>query len=227
MNIRRAFPALTALLAALAPLPAAAAGGAHVIDDAEVLDSGICHLELWATRGPDSWLTHGATACTFERLPMVEFGAFAEYLSDHGEEDLIVGPAIKVALVPVERGIGVGLAASAGFSLQEGHLETASLFVPLTADVSERVRVNVNAGWAWTHGEFGHEATFGAQVEYALAQEIGLMAEAFAGTRSGSGVQAGARWSPGNDRFDVDLLVAQTWNGARERAVTIGLTMRR
>jgi hypothetical protein len=71
------------------------------------------------------------------------------------------------------------------------------------------------------------EATYGAQVKYAATSEVGLMAEVFGGTGSGGGVQAGARWSPNNGSFDVDLLVKETWNGGRARAVTIGLTMRR
>lgn len=227
MSIRLPVAALTALLLALAPNPAAAAGGAHVVDDSEVVAPGICQLDFWATGGSSFRLANAVGACTFERLPNVEFGGYAVYTSVKGEEDLIVGPALKLALRPVERGIGVGLASSAGFSLQEGRLVTASLFVPLTMDVSERLRVNVNAGWAWTHGAFGHEATYGAQVEYAVTREVGFMAEAFAGSRSGSGIQAGARWSPRNGSFDLDLLVAETWNGGRTRAVTIGLTMRR
>jgi hypothetical protein len=224
MSVRFAF--LFLALAMLPFAPANAAGGAHVVDDAQVETPGLCHVELWTTAGRGQRIFHAAPACTFASLPDIEFGGFVELASANGEEGMIFGPAIKLALRPVESGIGIGLAASAGVSLGGASVDTASLFLPVTVDVTDRLRFNANAGWAWTRGPLAHEAIYGAQLEYAATSAIGLMAEVFAGSRRGHGYQAGLRWSPGRAAFDIDLLAREDRGEDRARSFTLGLTMR-
>jgi hypothetical protein len=66
----------------------------------------------------------------------------------------------------------------------------------------------------------GHEAIYGAQLQYAATSELELMAETFTGSRTGHGYQAGIRWPPGNRPLDLDILVREDRNGRRARAVS-------
>jgi hypothetical protein len=217
----------TLLLAALLafPAPALAGGGARVVDDAEIAAPGVCQVESWATAGRGYRLVHAAPAGTPRHLPNVEIGGFAEYFRERGEEDVVVGPNLKIALRPAEAGIGVALAGSLGFSLEDGRIGSAALVVPLTFDLADRLRANLNAGWAWTRGPVAHESVWGGQLEYAATQALGLVGELFGASGGALGYQAGLRWSPDERPFDLDLLVRGD-RGAGT-ALTFGISVRR
>ncbi|TWT11425.1 hypothetical protein [Reyranella sp. CPCC 100927] len=210
--------------------PAHAAGGAHVVDDAGVETPGLCHLETWLTRGgPRSGLVNASPACTFEALPRLEVGATVQRTWARGAHtsDTLVGPTLKLNLWPVESGFGVGLAGATAWSVRAGHWETASLIVPVSISLHERLRVNFNAGWLYSRsGAQRNEAFLGAQVEAAIAADVMLMGEVFGRDRGRPGAQIGVRWTPGGGRWDVDLLSGWRTDGVTPWSMTLGLTVR-
>ncbi|QEI09062.1 hypothetical protein FXN63_01645 [Pigmentiphaga aceris] len=219
-----------ALLAgsSLCPLaPVFAAGGAHVVEDSEVEEPGRCHVDSWVSRqgGRDGGITL-SPACTSKAMPDLEFSA-AVQRNWGSSRDTLVGPGFKYNFMPEAQGVGLALAGSGAWSTRDGHFDNALLVVPLTLRLHEDVRVNLNAGWSYTHGRGRKEQAFlGAQVEYAVASDVSLMAEVFGRDGDPMGSQLGVRWTPGGGDVDVDLLYGRRLDGSTPRTVTLGVTFR-
>ncbi|HKP77673.1 MAG TPA: hypothetical protein VJU34_00940 [Phenylobacterium sp.] len=207
--------------------PAAAAGGAHVIDDAGVETPGTCHLETWVTAyGGGRGLANVSPACTREDLPRLEIGAGLQYLRDH-PDDAIAGPALKLNLIPNGRTVGLAVTGAAGWSFRRDRFETASVVMPLSWAVSYQTEVNVNVGWMYArNAQHRHDATYGAQLNHSLAEHLSLMVEVVGHNHLRTGGQAGLRWNPGGGPIDLDLLAGRYVDGASRSAVTLGVTVR-
>lgn len=227
--INRLFPSAIALaLASFAFSPAFASGGEHVVDDATVETPGTCHLESWVTiHNRERGLLNLSPACTRRTWPRLEIGGAFQHSWD-GSTLNTFGPALKLNLRPVETGVGIALITSGALNLSSGKLETASLIVPVTIPVAERVRFNLNGGWTYARASARqHAAFYGAQVEMQVGRDFSLMGEVFGRDHGPAGTQAGLRWTPRNGRLDVDLVVGRRVDGISPRSVTLGLTLRR
>lgn len=213
--------------ASIAATGAWAAGGAHVVDDAEVETPGVCHAENWLTdlqsgRG----LLNVSPACTPRSLPFVEIGGAVQHGWGNDSSQTLAGPAFKFALRRVDRGIGLGLGLSAAVDLGSGRIENATALLPVTFDLSSRVRVNLNVAYQWVRTGNPHPFFAGAQIDFRASRTISLMAEAFGRDRGRLGLQAGLRWTP-RPRVDIDFLAGRYVDGRSARALTLGLTFRR
>lgn len=206
-----------------------ASGNEHVIDDSVVETPGVRHLEGWATRfGPRHGLVNLSPACTRKTWPNLEIGGAIQHAWDKGETDATVGPALKYSLRSEDTGLGLGVIGGGTWSLKSGRLETASLIVPVTFHVNDRLRLNLNAGWSHVRAAARRDAAFyGAQVEVGVARDVTLMAETFRRDGGKTGGQLGVRWNPGGGRFDLDLVAGRRVDGETPRAVTLGVTVRR
>lgn len=215
-------------IAIVATGPATAAGGAHVIDDAGVGTPGACHLEAWVTgHGGGRGLANLSPICTLQDRERLEIGAGFQYLRDH-PDDAVVGPALKLNLIPNDNDVGLAVAAAAGWSVRRDRLEAASVIIPLSWSVGPRTEINVNAGWMYARGaRQRNDVTYGAQVNYSLGQHLALMAEVVGRNHLRTGGQFGLRWNPGGGRVDFDLLAGRFTDGASKSAVTLGVTVRR
>ena len=198
-----------------------------MIDDATVETPGVCHLESWITRyDGHRGLANASPACTRTAWPRLEIGAAIQHTWDD-VDDTTLGPALKLNLLPVETGVGLGLIGAGSWSLRNGTLRTASMIVPLTITISDRVRASLNAGWLYGHAnEPQHTIFFGAQLEAEIARDLSLMIEAFGRQHGHPGGQIGLRWTPGGGSFDVDLLAGRRIDGTSPDAITLGLTFR-
>ncbi|NGM49370.1 hypothetical protein G5B46_07115 [Caulobacter sp. 602-2] len=207
-----------------------ASGNEHVVDDATVETPGVCHLEAWTTRfSPRQGLVNLSPACTRKAWPRLELGAGIQHAwTADGASDTLAGPALKLNLLPEEKGLGLGLAGSAAYSVRAGRLETAGLIVPLTIPVGQRLRINLNAGWSYSRVAARRDAAFyGAQAELSLTRDLTLMAESFRRGGSRPGGQLGLRWNPAGGRFDFDFVAGRRIDGDSPRAVSLGVTVRR
>lgn len=209
--------------------PAFASGNEHVIDDAAVETPGVCHLEGWATRfAPRHGLVNLSPACTRKAWPNLEIGGAVQHGWDNGQADTTVGPALKYTLRSEAAGFGLGVIGAGAWSVGSGRLETASLIVPVTLKLTDRVRVNLNAGWSYGRADAERNAAFyGAQAEVGLAHDVTVMAEAFQREGGKAGGQLGLRWNPGGGRVDFDLVAGRRVDGEAPRAITLGVTFRR
>ena len=74
---------------------ALAAGGAHVVEDSEVLEPGLCQVDLWVTRfDPGAGYVNAAPTCTLTSLPRLEWGfQFQHYWFNEPQvSDQLLGP---------------------------------------------------------------------------------------------------------------------------------------
>lgn len=146
-----AFLALAAALLGMAK-PGWTAGGAHIVEDSEVLDPGLCQVDLWVTRfDPGAGYANATPTCTLKSLPRLEWGVqFQHYwFNESATTDQIFGPTAKLNLIPEDTGVGLGLYFNSGVNLRTGDLEVATLLVPLTLPLNDSVRFNFNAGWSY------------------------------------------------------------------------------
>jgi opacity protein-like surface antigen len=216
-----------------------AAGGAHVVEDSEVLEPGQCQVDLWVTRfGPGAGYANATPTCTLTSLPRLEWGAQFQHFwfSDKETTDQILGPNLKVNLVPEDKGVGVGVYFNSGVNLRTGDLEVATLLVPVTIPFNDHVRLNLNAGWQYLRLASIPDAFFwGAQVEAKVGSEVTIMAETFGRALGAAGAQLGLRWRPNDGPIDFDFLVGgsldkalsgEFFDSVNTLFVTIGVTLR-
>lgn len=219
--------------ALIAPWPAQAAGGAHVVDDSATETPGACHIESWVSRsGHGRWLVTLAPACTARTLPGVELGAAISYEGDDGSQPRVDGNGLlsltpKITLRSEERGVGVGLSGTFSLGLERGTAEGAAIVVPVTIPVAPGWRVNLNAGWQWDRATSRHNVLVGGQLEFGVTPRLTLMVESFARDSGKAGAQGGARWTSRDGRVDIDLLAGRYLDGSTPSALTLGLTIRR
>lgn len=214
-------------LGMLHPAVAYAAGGAHVIDDSAVETPGTCHFENWLTRSDGAlWSGSIAPACTSLAQPNLEIGGALAHARNSVSHDTTLGLAPKLAIGDEKRGVGLALDASAGFSLERGRIDAASLIVPATV-ARGAWRFSLNGGWVWTRTGIGHSLFAGAQTEWQATPRIGLMLEGFGRNRGKLGFQTGLRWTSRDGTVDVDCLGGRYLDGQTPTSITIGLTIRR
>lgn len=226
---------LSSLSLQLAFVPAAhAAGGAHVVDDANVETAGKCHLESWVTRNDsNAGLVNLTNACVTSSLPTLEFGATVQRqraLDDDNNRayTTVFGPLFKWNLRSSDTGVGVALAGNTNWSTQYSRWEDAALSVPVTIPLNDAITFNLNYGLSYARDNSEHRIaqTYGAQIEAVIAHNVSLMAEVFQRQHSLTGAQAGVRFTPDNGPVDIDVLYGRRLDGTTPRAITVGLTLR-
>lgn len=210
------------------PVEAAlAAGGAHVVDDAEVETPGVCHFENWYTHhGAGRGLANSDVGCTLKAHPHVELNGAVQHVWDRAGATTYASPSIKMALRPVAEGLGVAASGTATFDLDRGRLDSFAVTAPLTVALSPKVRAHANFGYQWARTGDRNALFWGAQLDVQASDTLALMGEVFGLDRGPAGVQAGLRWTP-KHWIDVDLLGGRYVDGASPRALTLGITIRR
>ena len=220
------------LLAVLAPgQTAQAAGGAQIVDDSEVVDPGTCQLETWITRFEGAGGYANATkTCTLSALPRLEFGLqFQHYwFGEALGSDQLLGPALKVNLIPQDAGVGLGLAFNGGVNMNTGEFELGTLIVPVSIPLNDKARLNLNAGWSFIRiGQFQNALFYGAQIETKIGwEEVSLMLEVFGRQPGYTGTQIGLRWRPNDAALEFDLLAGSFLDNVNGKFFTVGVTFR-
>lgn len=190
-----------------------ATGGPHVVEDSEVLEPGQCQVELWVTRfDPGAGYANATPACTLASLPRLELGMqFQHYWFLERPSDQLLGPSLKLNLVPEDKGVGVGVYFGSGVNLRTGDLEVATLLVPVTVPLSDHLRVSLNAGWQYLRpANTPNDFFWGAQLEAKVGGETTLTVEAFGRPSGGAAGQVGIRWRPNDGPIDFDFLAGSS-----------------
>lgn len=226
----RRFARLCALLLLMqvgAAAPALAAGGAHIVDDAAVVEPGTCQIETWAANFvPGGGYINATPACTFQALPKLEIGATYQHYWESPMAGLF-GPAVKLNLRPEKTGVGVALDFTAGVDPGTGDLALVSLIVPVTVAFNDKVRINLNTGWSYVRADpYQNAAFYGAQVEADIGFDIMLMVEIFGRAPGFGGAQMGLRWTPAGGPIDLELLAGGFFDEINPRFFTFGVTAR-
>lgn len=218
--------------------PAHAAGGAFAVDDSEVAKPGECKVESWYSHASnDDLVAVASPACVVKLGLPVELGfALARSRGDDvWGTDLVL--KAKTTLISVEgpRKIGIGLAVATSFDLV-AHQNTGTLVnVPISIQLTEQLRANLNAGWSFDNTTDTHYATWGVGLEWNFVKPLTLIAEIYgiAGDRPPTDppsltdvrAQAGLRWTP-HDKIDFDLIYGRNIGGENADWITAGVNLR-
>lgn len=228
--------ALVFFLLSLVLVPGAmtwAAGGAHIVDDSEVVDPGTCQLETWVTGYSvevGGGYANATNTCTLSSVPRLEFGLQFQHVwfGGTGSSEQLLGPALKVNLIPEETGVGLGLAFNGGVNMSTGAFELGTLVVPVSIPLNDKARINLNAGWQYL--SFANSVNglfYGAQIETKIGwEEISLMLEVFGREPGFTGTQIGLRWRPNDAALEFDLLAGSFLDNVNGKFFTVGVTFR-
>jgi hypothetical protein len=222
-------------IAALAALAlstdrAHAAGGAFQVDDVEIGAVGSCKVESWASfAGNTDFIGVVSPACVADLGRPVELNAaFARFRSggDWGSALVTKG---KTTLIPVEPNkIGLALIAGTAFDLVNRNVNGVFVTVPLTWQLHEQFRVNLNGGWFWDPSVGQHVASWGAGFEWNFVKPLTLIGEVFGfagGPNPDPRFQLGLRYTP-VEAFDIDVIYGRNLTGEQANWITVGLNVR-
>ncbi len=232
---------LVAGLALASPHRVEAAGGAFAVDDAEIGAPGSCKVESWVSFASNNdFLGVVSPACVVNIGRPVELGASYVRRNDSGEwgsSGILKG---KTNLLPVETNkIGVGLVGAIGFDLDTGQNTDILINVPVTLQITEQFKFNMNGGWLWDRVSDLHYLAWGAGFEWNFVKPVTLIAEVFGfagrlpieddvrGPRSITQprFQAGLRFTP-HEKIDIDVIYGRNILGEDANWVTVGLNVR-
>jgi hypothetical protein len=204
-----------------------AAGGAYAVDDVEVGAPGSCKVEAWVSFASNHDLIAATSpACVIDLIRPIELGAQLQRFRFDGEWGTGLVLKAKTNILPVETGkIGLGLSGGTAFDLLTGENSAVFLAVPATFQIVENFRVNLNAGWLWDRIQEQHFLTWGAGLEWGVAQKVTLIAELFGQGNSDPRYQAGIRFTPTKE-FDIDLIYGRNITGEKANWITLGVNLR-
>jgi len=194
------------LLFLLAAASAARAAQPLATDDAAVVTPKTCQLEVWNRSVHRAQALWAQPACNFTGNLELSFGG-ARARSDAGESSTIVALQAKTVLAASDDGAAsFGMLAGAGRETAAPHGRSAfqSYYAKALASWYPRddLEYDVNLGAANGYGK-GTFALAGAAVQYAIARNVQLLAEAFRDEPRGGRYQVGARYILVLDRFEA------------------------
>ncbi|WP_067278114.1 hypothetical protein [Mitsuaria sp. 7] len=201
---------LALLTGLLLPFHAFAAGGHHAVDDAAIVDSGQCNLELWAERAnlDRRQLQHAGLGCN---LSGVEVGLNADRETARGASSLHMhGVQLKWA-TGLRPQLSIGLVTALGWQDQTPRAQQ-SLLVPLTWTPREDLAIHLNLGRTLLrHAD--DRTQRGIAVEWQMTQDWQGLSEYFHDGRRPL-TRLGLRRTL-SDRLTLDLSFAKTTATAR------------
>src|SRR4051812_45419186 len=172
--------------------PVQAAGGAFAVDDSEVGKPGECKVESWVSFADnDDFAAVTSPACVANLGRPVELGVQLQRTRSGGEWGTALTLKAKTNLIPVEGNLfGLGISGSTGWDLLTGENTGGTINVPLTFQVSEPFKINLNAGWLHDSDDLNW-FTWGGGFEWAFVKPFTLIGEVFGQT--GASRHAGQR----------------------------------
>lgn len=205
------------------PLTSHGSGGHFAVDDAELTDAGRCQIETWYARSDrnNDEITF-LPACNPTGNLEITLGI--SRIQEAQQRDTLTELALKTQILPLASDrMDVALSV-AGFRSHNGSEFIGSEAVlPVTVQLSERLMTHVNLGWAWERGE-DDAALMGLAFDYALHEQLSVIAEGYGSHRGDSRYGAGLRFTP-VDGLDVDLAVDAGRRDHRDNAVIAGLAI--
>lgn len=201
---------------ALIQLPARAAGGAYLVDDASVAPAGHCQLETWiqALSGGQSLLTANP-ACSTGPVEWT-FGVAAQAHPFQHQE----APAVKWMLRDPDQ-TSRGLALQANVTYSNGRVLTQSSYGAATFALDAATRWSLNTELGELRRQGSHFRPLGGLgVEWKASEAITLLVEHLRSSQGPSVSQAGIRWLAG--KRSIDLIGGANRLARHDRWLTLG-----
>lgn len=227
----------------LLPATVYAADGAFAVDDVEVGKPGECKIESWASAATNHDFTAVTSpACVVKLGIPVELGAQLQRSRGDGVWGTSGTLKAKTNLIPVENHpFGLGISGGSTWDLITGAHTGGFINVPVTFQIQEKLRINVNGGWLYDNAAKIHYLTWGAGFEWNFVKPLTLIGEVYgqAGRLSAVGkdeapapnsireprTQIGLRVTP-QDNVDLDLIWGHNIIGENAQWLTLGVNLR-
>ena len=244
-NTRRYAFAPIVLVAGVILLPARAnaAGGAFVVDDVVIDKPGACKVESWASAASNQdFSAVTSPACVVKLGIPVELGGQLQRSRADGIWGTTGMFRAKANLIPVENHpFGLGISGGSSWDLMSGANTGGFINVPVTFQLRDNFRINVNGGWLYDNVAKISYATWGAGFEWGFADKWTLIGEVFgqAGALPAADpgdppplnaiveprTQIGLRFTP-QDNVDIDLIWGHNVTGENAHWGTNGVNLR-
>lgn len=220
-----------------------AAGGAYVVDNADIGKSGECEVDGWtAFASNHDFNAIASPYCVVNLGVPVQVGALAQRSRDDGAWGTSASPNFKINLVPTtNHSFGLGVEAFSTWDLRSGAYTGSTVFVPITFKLSDAFTINVNGGWLYDGVNEISYATWGAGFEWVFAKPFTLIGEAFGQAGKLPAVspgnapsdnsireprtQLGIRYTP-QDNVDIDVIWGHNIAGENAHWFTLGVNWR-
>lgn len=240
----RAFaPLLLAACVLLPPATAHAAGGAFAVDDVEIGKPGDCKVESWAAAASNHDVTAVTSpACVATLGIPIELGGQLQRSRADGVWGTSGTLKAKANLIPVaNHPFGLGISGGSSWDLVTGANTGGFFNVPVTFQLRDDFRINVNSGWLYDNAAKIHYATWGGGFEWNFVKPLTLIGEIYgqAGRLPAAGedeapapkaireprAQIGLRFTP-QDNVDLDLICGHNITGENANWLALGLNLR-
>ena len=233
---RTAVAILLALLAIGLPREALAANGATAVDDTDIDPVGNCKVDSWYSSASNSdRVAFVAPGCVFNfgRPVDITFG-FARVRQDG---DWSTGAAVKVRTfrIATEDGkVSALFSAAVAYDVTAGEVADILVNIPVTFQILENFKINLNGGWLYNRPDDLHWATYGMSFDWSVNDRFSLIGEVFglAGNRdlqrphaNDPRAQLILRFKP-NENLDFDVAYGRNILGENAHWITVGLNVR-
>lgn len=195
-----------------------AAGGHHAVDDAAILEPGICKLEAWRVVAPGERMLHAGGGC---RVGPVELNVAVEYARDGGPSQSASGVQAKWA-TELAPGFSAGLSVSTGWQahVRPRHVG-GTVAALLTWAARDDLALHLNLGRDLVRGG-ADQNRGGVAAEWTARPGWSLVAERYLENRIHF-ARGGVRWEA-RDGWSVDLSRAWKLSGPGVSNWTLGTT---
>jgi hypothetical protein len=247
MKINACWRTLAALLFAagvlLLPARADAAGGAFAVDDVEIGKPGECKVESWASFASNhDFIAATSPACVAKLGIPVELGGQLQRSRDDGAWGTSGTLRAKANLIPVEKHpFGLAISGGSSWDLVTGANTGGFVNVPVTFQLRDTFRINLNGGWLYDDVAKINYLTWGAGFEWNFVKPLTLIGEVYGragrlpAVEEGEAparnaireprTQIGLRFTP-KANVDFDLIWGHNITGENAHWGTIGLNVR-
>ncbi len=230
----------------LAPGPARAGGG-FAVDDAEAANPGECRVESWAAlAGNHDFVAAVAPTCGVKFVVPLEVGG--QYQRSRSDSAWGTSGTLKAKanLIPLaNHAFGLGLSASSSWDLISGANTGTFINVPVTFQLRDDFKVNINGGWLYDGVTKINYAAWGGGFEWNIVKLVDLPLTVIGEVYGQSGRlvaaepdeappnnsvreprhQLGLRYTP-KDNIDFDLIWGRNITGENSNWVTAGVNLR-
>jgi hypothetical protein len=243
-EIYRRLTAFAFVAASLLLAPAAAhAAGAFAVDDAEAAKPGECRVEGWTSFGANHDFA-GVVAPTCGVKFFTPFEVGAQYQRARSDSNWSTSGTLKAKanLIPLEgNAFALGIAGGGNWNLITGASTGGFIYVPITFQLREDFKINVNGGWMYdTPNKIGY-FTWGTGFEWNFIKKFTLIGEVYgqdgrlapveqdAAPANNSvrepRTQLGLRYTP-KDNIDFDAIWGRNITGENSNWLTLGVNVR-
>jgi hypothetical protein len=234
---------LLLVVSLMLPPQAFAAGGAYIVDDAEVGKPGDCEVDSWVSTASNHNLVASANPkCVVKLGVPVEIDGLYQRTRTDGAWGTAGTIFAKTNLIPVDgHPFGLGLEGGSSWDLITGANTGGFIFVPVTFQVRDNFRINLDGGWSYDNVAKISYAIWGAGFEWGFVNAFKLIGEVYGQLGSLPSVaaggppanrsivepkfQLGVRYTPQN-KIDIDLIYGHNITGENAHWLTLGVNFR-